>query len=431
MNLAQQLESFLTPQSLALIRLIKTEAERLDLPLYLVGGSVRDLLLGRVINDFDLTVEGDAGQLAEAVLKHYAGKVVFHSRFGTATWTLDEITFKRLNVPLLGATGLPPFLDFISARSETYSEAGALPTVKRSTIDDDLRRRDFTINAMALRLDGQFYGQLYDPLGGQADLERKLIRILHARSFVDDPTRMLRLVRYAGRYGFGIEPQTLNLINDEARAVLSRLSGERVRHELDMIFEEPNPSPLLYRLAELDLLKPIHPALVHANFQLPYLEALSSEYGDFTIPNIMTFRRMLGWILWLMPLPEFDVDTISQRFDFPVLLTKSARAASMLLRDLSFHANAKPSQWTFYLEELPSIAVYAVYLMRKEPALRNYLVHWRNIRPKITGNDLKERGLEPGPHFAEILRRLRAAWLDGEIINIEEEKIMLDQVLRR
>src|SRR5512141_2623632 len=104
MNLAQQLESFLTPQSLALIRLIKTEAERLDLPLYLVGGSVRDLLLGRTINDFDLTGEGEAGRLAESVLKHYAGKVVFHSRFGTATWTLGDTTFRRLNVPLLDAT---------------------------------------------------------------------------------------------------------------------------------------------------------------------------------------------------------------------------------------------------------------------------------------------------------------------------------------
>src|SRR5512141_1049180 len=119
MNLSERLESFLTPQALALIRLIKTEAERLDLPLYLVGCSVRDLLLGRVINDFDLTVEGDAAQLAEAVLKRYAGKVVFHARFGTATWTLDDTTFKRLNIPLLGASSFPPFLDFISARSET------------------------------------------------------------------------------------------------------------------------------------------------------------------------------------------------------------------------------------------------------------------------------------------------------------------------
>jgi tRNA nucleotidyltransferase (CCA-adding enzyme) len=154
MNLSDRLEAFLTAESMALIRLVKTEAERLDLPLYIVGGSVRDLMLGRVTRDFDFTVEGDAAKLAESILRKYAGRVVFHTRFGTATWTLDQTTFKRLHVPMLGSSDFPPFLDLISARSETYSQPGALPTVKRSTIDADLRRRDFTINALALRLDG-------------------------------------------------------------------------------------------------------------------------------------------------------------------------------------------------------------------------------------------------------------------------------------
>lgn len=430
MNLSEQLESFLTPQSLALIRLIKTEAERLDLPLYLVGGSVRDLLLGRGIHDFDLTVEGDAADLAKSVLKRYAGKVVFHSRFGTATWTLDDATFKRLNIPLLDSSGFPSSLDFISARSETYSQPGALPTIKRAGIDEDLRRRDFTINAMALHLDGRYYGQLYDPLGGRIDLERGMLRILHNQSFIDDPTRMIRLVRYAGRYGFQIEPETLRLINDEAREILSHMSGERLRHEFDLIFEETNPSSLLHRLAELDLLKPIHPSLQYANFRLPYLEALSSEFGEFTIPGILAFKRTLGWILWLMPLTVFDIETISERLDFPALLTKSARAASSLLSELPSFVSWRPSQWTFYLEELPSIAVYAVYLLRKEPALRDYLVHWRNIKPRITGNDLKERGLEPGPKFTTILQQLRAAWLDGDVTNDREEKALLDKLIQ-
>ena len=428
MNLSKRLETFLSPQSLALIRMIRTEAERLDLPLYLVGGSVRDLLLGRVINDFDLTVEGNAADLAESVLKHYAGKVVFHSRFGTAPWTLDDTTFKRLDIPLLDASGFPPFLDFISARSETYSQPGALPTIKRSTIEDDLRRRDFTINAMAVRLDGMYYGQLHDPLGGQADLERGLIRVLHNNSFIDDPTRMIRAVRYAERYTFKIEPETLSLINSEARDVLSHLTGERLRHEFDLIFEEIDPSPLLHRIAELDLLRSIHRSLQYANSRLPYLEVLSAEFGEFTIPGISTFKRTLGWILWLMPLPVFDVEIISVRLDFPALLTKSVRAASTLLNELPSIVSWRPSQWTFYLEELPSIAVYAVYLMRKEPALRDYLVHWRKVKPTITGNELKERGLEPGPKFADILRQLRAAWLDGEVKNKEEELKLLEKL---
>lgn len=426
MNLSDRLESFLTAEAQAVIRLIKTEAERLDVPLYIVGGSVRDLLLGRATKDFDFTVEGDAAKLADALLRKYAGRVVFHSRFGTATWTLDETTFKRLNVPLLGASAFPPFLDLISARSEIYTQPGALPTVRRSHIDDDLRRRDFTLNAMALRLDGSHYGQLYDPLGGQADLARGLIKVLHERSFVDDPTRMIRAVRYADRYGFEIGQETSRLIDDEARDVLSRLSGERLRHELDLVFEESNPSAMLYHLGDLDLLRPIHPSLLQGNFQLPFIDILPAEFGEITIPDVLSFRRTLGWILWLMPLSAFDIDMISKRLDFPAPLTKSVQAASVLLAKLHSMIAWKPSQWTFYLEELPSISVYAVYLMRMEPALREYLVNWRKIRPATTGNELKQRGLQPGPRYADILNQLRAAWLDGDVTTREEEAKLLE-----
>ena len=428
MNLSNRLDSFLTTELLAVIRLVKAEAERLDLPLYIVGGSVRDLLLGRAIKDLDFTVEGDAGRLAEAILRRYAGKVVFHSRFGTATWTLDESTFRRLNVPLLGASAYPASLDLISARSEIYSHPGVLPTVKRSTIDDDLRRRDFTINAMALRLDGSQYGQLHDPLNGRVDLARGAIRVLHDRSYVDDPTRMIRAVRYADRYGFKIEPDTLKLVDEEARDVLSQLSGERLRHEFDLIFEETNPSGMLRYLAELNLLQPIHSSLQHANFQLPFIDILPAEFGEITIPDILTFKRTLGWILWLMPLPDFDIGVISKRLDFPSLLAKSAQAASKLLAELPYRVIWPPSRWTFHLEQLPSIAVYAVYLMRQEPALREYLVHWRKIKPVTNGNDLKQRGLEPGPRYAEILNQLRAAWLDGDVVSREEEIKLLEKL---
>lgn len=427
MNLSDTLEQQLTPEALALIQLVRTEAERLDLPLYLVGGSVRDLLLGRAIKDFDLTVEGEAAKLAEVVLRKYAGRVVFHSRFGTATWTLDETTFKRLNVPLLGASSFPAFLDFISARAETYAQPGALPAIMRSTIDDDLQRRDFSMNAMALRLDGQFWGRLHDPLAGQADLENRRIRVLHSRSFVDDPTRMLRAARYATRYGFEIDTETLKLINAESRDVLSHLSGERLRHEIDLLYEESDPSSMLRRVAELDLLRPIHASLMQANFHIPFLEILSSEFGEFTIPDIMTFKRTLGWILWLLPLSEYDIDMVAQRLDFPLLLSRSARAASTLLKDLPSMIEWKPSQWTFHLEKLPSIAVYAVYLTRRETALRDFLAHWRNVKPTISGDDLKARGLEPGPGFAELLRQLRAAWLDGDVKNKEEELKLLEK----
>jgi tRNA nucleotidyltransferase (CCA-adding enzyme) len=194
------------------------------------------------------------------------------------------------------------------------------------------------------------------------------------------------------------------------------------------MFDESDPSAILQRVAELGLLRPIHASLMQANFQLPFLEILSSEFGEFTIPDIMTFKRTLGWILWLMPLSEYDIDLVAKRLDFPVLLTKSVRAASTLQKELPSLVAFKPSQWTFHLEQLPSIAVYAVYLMRREAALRDFLVHWRNVRAMSTGDDLKARGLEPGPRFAEILRQLRAAWLDGEVTNKEEEEQLLNRL---
>jgi tRNA nucleotidyltransferase (CCA-adding enzyme) len=303
-----------------------------------------------------------------------------------------------------------------------------LPTIRRSTIGDDLRRRDFSINAMALRLDGRFWARLHDPLNGQGDLENQRVRVLHNRSFLDDPTRMLRAVRYATRYGFEITRETLNLINDESREVLANLSGERLRHEIDLMYDESDPSAMLRRAADLDLLRPIYPALVQANFQLPFLEILSSEFGELTIPDIMTFKRTLGWILWLMPLSEYDIDLVTKRLDFPLLLAKSARSASTLQKELPSFSGWKPSQWTFHLEQLPAIAVYAVYLVRRESALREFLVSWRNVKPTINGDDLKARGLEPGPAYADILRQLRAAWLDGDVKNKEEELKLLERI---
>src|SRR6266498_2393144 len=148
-NYSDLLEKLIDAARLELLHLLAYEASMLQMPLYIVGGVARDILLGRPVNDFDLVVEGNAIELAEFVLKKIGGRVVFHSRFGTATWILNENVYKHLNVPVL-----------ISARSEIYLQPGALPTVTRSAIEDDLRRRDFTINAMAIQLDGHHFGEL-------------------------------------------------------------------------------------------------------------------------------------------------------------------------------------------------------------------------------------------------------------------------------
>ena len=431
-NITDLLERTLDNSRLELLHLLAYQAAALEMPLYLVGGVVRDVLLGRSVKDFDLVVEGNSAALAEAVLKKYGGRIMVHSRFGTATWVVNESTYRRLGVPALQFPEEDMSFDLISARSETYSQPGALPTVKFSSIDDDLHRRDFTINAMAVRLNGQSFGELYDPLGGQIDLQKKLIRFVHPGSFIDDPTRMFRAVRYSMRYSFQLDTETeRGMFDREAREVLSHLSGERIRHEFDLIFEEERPLLALAALNdEIGLTQVIHPALEHGRaMSLSYLKEPAEEFGAFTIPDILTLRQTLGWVLYLMHLPVSDIDSVADRLAFPALLTKAVHGAASLFADLPSFAGRKPSQWTFHLDELLSLSVYAVWLVTSDSALFEYLTKWQNIKPYTTGYDLKKRGIEPGPIFKEILARLRTAWLDGEISSADDESMLLEQLL--
>jgi tRNA nucleotidyltransferase (CCA-adding enzyme) len=259
------------------------------------------------------------------------------------------------------------------------------------------------------------------------------VRVLHLRSFVDDPTRIFRAVRYAERCKFEIEPATLHLVSEEALGVLSTLSGERLRHEIDLIFEEKYTVDSLRRLNEMKVLASVHPALATADHErlVRLNDKMTFAFGKFLVPDILSFRQTLGWTLYLMDVLPLDLETIEGRLAFPVLLSKAVRGAASLFADLPSFAGWKPSQWTFHLDTLTALSVYAVWLVTSEPALQKYLSEWQDIRPFTTGDDLKARGLEPGPKFKEILTRLRSAWLDGEVKSEDEEKRLLEKLARR
>jgi tRNA nucleotidyltransferase (CCA-adding enzyme) len=388
---------------------IAAQAASLGFPCYVVGGFVRDLLLRRPVKDLDVIVEGNAIKLGRLLVKKFGGKLTPHDKFHTAIWHLPNST---------------DFVDLITARAETYDKPGALPTVTPSTIEDDLRRRDFTINAMAIRLDGDYSGELLDPLNGQKDLEQGTIRVLHPRSFVDDPTRILRAARYEGRYSFNVDIAASGLVNPEALLVLSGLSGERIRHEFDLIFDEENPSQTILRVANLGLLKAIHPSL--PPFNPRYADLLEMDL-NLEIP---ADQRTMGYMLWLMDESEQNVISISRRLDFNTELTHAVWGAAQLKWSLPFLADSKPSIWTYALEKLPPLSVYAVYLVSRENALLSYLSMWRHVKPHITGDHLIARGLEPGPKFGEILTKLRAAWLDGEVVDKEGEEGLLNDLTK-
>ncbi len=392
-----------------LLSKIAGHAAAMNLRCYLVGGLVRDLLLGQPVNDFDVVVEGDAIQFGNSLVGEFGGKLTLHLKFHTAVWHLPHVWNQT-----------PDFIDLITARKESYISSGALPSVTPATIEDDLRRRDFTVNAMAIQIDGC---ELLDPLHGKHDLEKKLIRVLHSNSFIDDPTRIFRALRYAGRYSFRLDPSTAGLINDDSIFVIMKLSGERIRSELDLIFEEENSAQMILRAGELGLFNAIHPKLPMFN----------PEYTNFlhmdTILDIPMSRSSVGYMFWFMDLLEEEILSIAERLSFPSDLTHSVWAVSQLKRSLPFLLDAKPSEWTLALEKLPLLSIYVVYLVSHEKALLDYLSIWRHIKAHTTGEDLKARGLIPGPQFGEILTQLRAAWLDGEVISQEQEHELLKKLI--
>lgn len=411
-NLSELLQKTISSDQLDLIPRVADEASTLGFPIYIVGGFVRDLLLGRPGLDFDLVVEGDAIKLADSLASKYGGKTTIHQKFGTANWFVNKNSS----------------IDLISARSEIYSHPAALPTVKRGTISDDLHRRDFTINTLAIRLDGDHFGELHNELGGLNDLQHGIVRVLHLHSFIDDPTRIYRAVRYEKRYDFNIARETSALI-PEACHLIEKLSAQRIRHELDLILDEPNAASMLARLDELDLLRPIHSSLRWDKSVRVRLEVSASDLELLDID-----ARDLRWLLWLMTLSNNEITSLNKRLHFSASLLISLLASSKLWSALPAFANLKPSQCVERLGKFPLQAIYAVLCAaprgKSKQALEKYLMQWRHIKPKTTGNDLKKLGLEPGPRYQAVLKKLRNAWLDGEVKSIKEEKPLLEKILK-
>ena len=428
-NLSEKLTQALPSVRLDLLHTIAEMAKNQNAALFIVGGFVRDLLLNRPSLDFDLVVEGDAIELAQALGKQFGGRVTMHKRFGTAKWLLEESTLQQGN--------LPASLDFISARTEFYTHPTALPTVERGSIKLDLHRRDFTINTLALRLDGHHYGELHDYWGGLKDLQDEKIRVLHSLSFVDDPTRILRAVRYEKRYNFAISERSYQLLL-EARSLMNRISGDRIRHELDNILDEENAIQMLDRLNELDVLSEIHKDLKWEPEIAKQIATLEEHTPD-PIWNLSPdmegarLKRALAYILWLIPIPIYRIQGVIKRLKLPAALTGTIRAACFIWHDLPNLADQKPSEITRRCAKTPPLAIYGLYRATNDEKVHQCLFQfaqkWREIKPVTTGHDLKEMGLAPGPIYAQILEDLRSAWLDEEITCAEEEFRLRDHLI--
>jgi tRNA nucleotidyltransferase (CCA-adding enzyme) len=309
-------------------------------------------------------------------------------------------------------------LDFATARTEFYEYPSALPDVERSSIKLDLHRRDFTINALALCLDPERYGALLDPYGGEFDLQRGIIRVLHNLSFIEDPTRILRAVRFEQRFGFTIEARTAQLI-DDARNLLEKVSGERLRHELDLIFSEAEPERALARLQELGVLEKIQSALKVDDWLIQKFRSLREAYT----PTPILYLGVLAYRL-----RTSEVRALAKRLKLAKGETEilvQVVTLRLLERQLS-SPNLAPSRVVELLERFDdaALAVFAIATESRQTStyVDRYRGEWRSVQAELTGNDLKALGIVPGPHYKEILRSLRAQRLDGTITNREQEE---------
>lgn len=386
---------------------LRRRATQESLPVYLVGGPVRDAVLDVPANDLDFVLIGDAPTLASDLAEELGGQVTVHPRFGTAT---VEIEGDRI--------------DIVTARKEVYPFPGSLPEVSASSLEDDLARRDFSINAMALPLSGDS-PEVIDPHGGLEGLAYRRVATLHPGSFTDDPSRMLRAVRYEQRLGLQISDTTLSEMQSAlAGRHADAVSGDRWRQEFQKIFEEPQAFKMLIRAIGLGVLAAIHPALSDSR----PLAILAGEGG--LAPS--DFLAALA-----MPLSAADGDGVSSRLNLPTDWARVVRDTIVLqgiLPEIT-GPSVSPSKVCSALEKLDADAIAAAARLSLDiqlaSRLRRYLDVWRLVSPVLTGDDLLAMGVPPGSNVGEVLRELNSAKLDGLVGGEDEERALVNQIISR
>ena len=415
-NLASWLKDKFPEDVYAVLKLSGEIAEQLGYTAYLVGGSVRDLLMGQENLDIDLVIEGDGIAFARALAERVQAKVRPHQIFATA-----QVFLKTLR------------LDVATARTEYYESPAALPKVETSSIKKDLYRRDFTINALAIKLNPKGFGLLMDFFGGQRDIKEKTVRVLHNLSFVEDPTRAFRAIRFSERFGFKLSRHTATLMKSSIEMNLfDRLSGSRLCEELQLAFHETNPVLILQKLSDYGLLRVIHRQIVFDEG----LEQVFSSLGETLSWYELLYldQKADKGVLYLTALLSRLSD--ADRLEALARLTVPQKVQDVIRQSIAGTA--------IILSQLPARDPVALYHLlagrelevilfamastkdiRKKKDISHFLVDLRKIRPILTGNDLKKLGVPQGPVYAKILNELRDERLRGALTTEDDELIFV------
>ncbi len=423
-NLQKQLEIRLPATLLALIETIEKLADTQEVAAFLVGGFVRDFLMNIPNFDLDVVIEGDGIRFGKALAQELKAEWTIHERFGTVSIALP----KALNIPQMH------HLDIATARTEYYEYPTALPTVERSSIKKDLYRRDFTINALAIRLN-RTPGELLDFFGGRRDLKDKIVRVLHSLSFVEDPTRVFRAIRFEQRFGFQVSKETQHFIQQaETMELFHRLSGTRLGNELIHILEEPEPAKGIQRLNQFKLFPFIHPKLQWKEPASTLFESGEKilAWHEVEHANPGTDRWVLYALAWFESLGKAELVKTWKRLGFPQRITATVgeflQAQSTLMRTLN-KKHLAPSEVYALLTPWPrELVLFIMAKTQSKPTthvamerIREYLTTFQHVAITLTGHDLEEIGLPKGPAYRRVLDRVFKAKLDGLAATPEDE----------
>ena len=374
-------------------------------PIYLVGGCVRDLLLGRASLDVDVVIEGNALPIARTAARAYKARLVSHPAFLTHTLHLKG----------------ERHLDIATARTETYAEPAALPVVEPASLQEDLYRRDFSVNAIALSLNAADLGHVWDPFGGTEDLSSRKIRVLHSQSFKDDPTRIFRAARFAGRFNYELEWRTRDWLYEAVGLQLPvRLSGARLREELIPILMEEDPRPAFRLLSQWGALSFLVPNLkwekCHETF---FGHIIHQKQNDSTlllrllvVMHMIPFPKAVGSLGHLM-FPQKMIDQV----ELALTLISRMKDGSVSLAEMQKVAKKPlpPEVKTFINKAVKHKAVIA-----KEKAVMDWQ-RFEDSAPVLTGRDIRDLGYKPGPVYTKIFEALRQARWEGKLRTREEE----------
>ena len=405
-NVSELLKGFLPDNLYNLVRKIGEVADRVGVNAYIVGGFVRDLILGRKNYDIDIVVEGDATLFAKQIGRELGAKVHTFDRFKTATLIFPNGTR----------------IDMASARTEVYRAPGAFPEVDMAPLKKDLFRRDFTINTLAIKINSSDFGRLIDFFGGLKDIKDRKIRVLHSLSFVEDPTRILRALRFATRYRFELGRHTEKLLKMAVeRKLFKTVEGQRIYHELKQIMLEDNPLRVLLKLEKYGILKELFPGLNWNRHKKDLFERVRKlvNWHKLTFPNRETDYHLVYFGALFFKEPLNRVEEYLKTLSFP---EKETEKLLNFLRELPqtvklLKKAETPSQVYRTLERKGDefLLLLAAVSPEKEISILNFMKEWRFIKPLVSGEDLKKLGLKPGPSFKDYLNKIKYAIIDGRL----------------